>query len=423
MNQSYGTVSVIGLGYIGLPTAAVLASRGVEVVGVDVNATAVSEINEGRAHFFEPELDAMVRGTVQDGKLRAVLRPEPADAFIIAVPTPLTPDRAPDLSYVDAAGASIAPVLKNGDLIILESTSPVGTLERLARSLAMARPDLDFPDPKAERSDILMAYCPERIIPGRMMTELVENDRIVGGLTQASTRAASDLYATFVRGQIVPTNARTAEMVKLTENAYRDVNIAFANELSMVCDGLEIDPWEVIDLANHHPRVNILQPGPGVGGHCIAIDPWFIIHAASETAPLMRTAREVNDRKPDFVVKKIMALAAPGDRIACLGLAYKADTDDLRESPAIEIVEALCRKHDGEIMLVEPNIAQLPPRLSLPNAKLVAMDDAMNDADVLALLVDHREFKAIAPEVMRLKKTIDTRGLWRSYSRQRRAND
>ncbi|MAB01012.1 MAG: hypothetical protein CMN86_22305 [Stappia sp.] len=252
---------------------------------------------------------------------------------------------------------------------------------------------------------------------------MVENDRIVGGLTQASTRAASDLYATFVRGQIVPTNARTAEMVKLTENAYRDVNIAFANELSMVCDGLEIDPWEVIDLANHHPRVNILQPGPGVGGHCIAIDPWFIIHAASETAPLMRTAREVNDRKPDFVVKKIMALAAPGDRIACLGLAYKANTDDLRESPAIEIVEALCRKHDGEVMLVEPNIAQLPPRLSLPKAKLVAMDEAVNDADVLALLVDHREFKAIAPEVMRLKKTIDTRGLWRSYSRQRRAND
>ena len=258
---------------------------------------------------------------------------------------------------------------------------------------------------------------------GIRLTELVENDRIVGGLTKAATTAASALYGTFVRGKIVPTDARTAEMVKLTENAYRDVNIAFANELSMVCDGLDIDPWEVIDLANHHPRVNILQPGPGVGGHCIAVDPWFIVHAAGETAPLMRTAREVNDRKPDFVVDKIMAIASPGDRIACLGLAYKADTDDLRESPAIEIVEALCRKHDGEVMLVEPNIAQLPPRLSLPKAKLVAMDEAVNDADVLALLVDHREFKAIAPEVMRLKKTIDTRGLWRSYSRQRRAND
>lgn len=423
MNQSYGTVSVIGLGYIGLPTAAVLASRGVEVVGVDVNATAVSEINEGRAHFFEPELDAMVRGTVQEGRLRAVLQPEPADAFIIAVPTPLTADRAPDLSYVDAAGVSIAPVLKAGDLIILESTSPVGTLERLAATLAAARPDLAFPADGSDASDILMAYCPERIIPGRMMTELVENDRIVGGLTKAATTAASALYGIFVRGKIVPTDARTAEMVKLTENAYRDVNIAFANELSMVCDGLDIDPWEVIDLANHHPRVNILQPGPGVGGHCIAVDPWFIVHAAGETAPLMRTAREVNDRKPDFVVDKIMAIASPGDRIACLGLAYKADTDDLRESPAIEIVEALCRKHDGEIMLVEPNIAELPPRLSLPKAKLVAMDEAVNDADVLALLVDHREFKAIAPEVIRSKRSIDTRGLWRAYSRQRRAND
>jgi UDP-N-acetyl-D-mannosaminuronic acid dehydrogenase len=423
MNQSYGTVSVIGLGYIGLPTAAVLASRGVEVVGVDVNATAVNEINEGRAHFFEPELDAMVRGTVQEGRLRAVLQPEPADAFIIAVPTPLTADRAPDLSYIEAAGVSIAPVLKAGDLIILESTSPVGTLERLAATLAAARPDFAFPADGSDASDILMAYCPERIIPGRMMTELVENDRIVGGLTKAATAAASALYDTFVRGKIVPTDARTAEMVKLTENAYRDVNIAFANELSMVCDGLDIDPWEVIDLANHHPRVNILQPGPGVGGHCIAVDPWFIVHSASETAPLMRTAREVNDRKPDFVVEKIMALASSGDRIACLGLAYKADTDDLRESPAIEIVEALCRKHDGEIMLVEPNIAQLPPRLSLPNAKLVVMDEAMNNADVLALLVDHREFRSIAPEVIWSKKSIDTRGLWRSYSRQRRANE
>jgi UDP-N-acetyl-D-mannosaminuronic acid dehydrogenase len=413
MESRFKTISVIGLGYIGLPTAAVLASRGISVVGVDVNATAVNEINEGRSHFFEPELDAMVRGTVQDRKLRAVQRPEPADAFIIAVPTPLTNDRAPDLTYVDAAGTSIAPVLKSGDLIILESTSPVGTLERLAATLAEARPELTFPGNRTETSDVLMAYCPERIIPGRMMTELVENNRIVGGLTQASTSAAADLYSIFVRGEIVPTDARTAEMVKLTENAYRDVNIAFANELSMVCDGLDIDPWEVIDLANHHPRVNILQPGPGVGGHCIAIDPWFIIHAAGDTAPLMRTAREVNDRKPDFIVNKVMALASPGDRIACLGLAYKADTDDLRESPAVKIVEALRRNHNGEIMLVEPNIAQVPARLLLPNMKLVAMDEAVNSADVLALLVDHREFREIAPEITRSKKSIDTRGLWR----------
>jgi UDP-N-acetyl-D-mannosaminuronic acid dehydrogenase len=356
----------------------------------------------------------MVRGTVQEGKLRAVLQPEPADAFIIAVPTPLTADRAPDLSYVDAAGVSIAPVLKAGDLIILESTSPVGTLERLATALAAARPDLTFPTNGAEATDIFMAYCPERIIPGRMMTELVENDRIVGGLTKGSTTAASALYSTFVRGKIVPTTARTAEMVKLTENAYRDVNIAFANELSMVCDGLKIDPWEVIDLANHHPRVNILQPGPGVGGHCIAVDPWFIVHAAGGTAPLMRTAREVNDRKPDFIVDKINSITSPENHIACLGLAYKADTDDLRESPAVEIVRKISARSSKPVLVVEPNIESIPQKLALENALLVSLEEALKKSNAIALLVDHKEFKDISKEDLSGIKIIDARGVWRN---------
>lgn len=408
----FKTISVIGLGYIGLPTATVLASRGVEVIGVDISERAVTAINQGQAHFFETDLDAMVRSAVQDGRLRAVPTPEPAEAFIIAVPTPLAADRAPDLTHVEAAGAAIAPVLKRGDLVILESTSPVGTVERLAAQMAALRPDLRFPHEAGEEADILMAYCPERIIPGRMMTELVENDRIVGGLSAASTEAASALYGIFVSGKIVPTGARAAEMIKLTENAYRDVNIAFANELSMICDALGVNVWEVIELANHHPRVNILQPGPGVGGHCIAIDPWFIVHAAGDAAPLIRAAREVNDRKPHFVVEQILARAGAAGTICCLGLAYKANVDDLRESPAIEIVQRLLAGSGADILVCEPNIDALPASLRDPRVKLVSVEQAVAEAEAIALLVDHREFVAIDREAVADRIAFDSCGLW-----------
>src|SRR5690625_1325079 len=359
MAGSFEKVSVIGLGYIGLPVAAVMASQGLQVIGVDINPRAVEAINQGRAHFFEPDLDALVQQSVAEGRLRATTKPEAAEAFIIAVPTPVDRDHAADLSYIEAAASAIAPVLRQGNLIIVESTSPVGTTELLAQDLAALRPDLRFPNGafnEAEAADILMAYCPERIIPGNMVRELVQNDRIIGGLTPASSEAAVALYRTFVQGQLVPTNGRTAEMVKLTENAFRDVNIAFANELSKICDRFGVDVWEVIKLANHHPRVNILQPGPGVGGHCIAVHPCFIIHAAEGLAPLMQAARQVNDSKHKFVVEKVLAMAKPKDTIACLGLTYKADTDDLRESPAIQVVRDLASHRPGRVVAVDPNV-------------------------------------------------------------------
>lgn len=410
MQRKFRTVSVVGLGYIGLPTAAVLASRGIQVIGVDINRRAVDAINEGRAHFFEPELDTMVQEAVESGMLRAVTRPEPADAFIIAVPTPVGKGHVPDLSYVEAAAASIAPVLQRGNLVVLESTSPVGTVEMLSQDMGAARLDLTFPQRAGEAADVMMAYCPERIIPGRMLTELVENDRIIGGLSQASVDAAKALYGTFARGHLVATNGRTAEMVKLTENAFRDVNIAFANELSKICDYLGVDVWEVIELANHHPRVNILKPGPGVGGHCIAVDPWFIVHAAPDLAPLMRTAREVNDSKPHYVVEQIRKLTKPDQTIACLGLAYKADTDDLRGSPAVKVVQELRSLGMGPILAVEPNITNLPESLMDLNIQLLPLQSALNSADVVVLLVDHSEFRGMSGAALANKRLYDSRG-------------
>lgn len=415
MKGQFERVSVVGLGYIGLPVAALLASRDVEVVGVDVNPLAVRAINEGRAHFSEPDLDALVQQAVTTGRLRAVTQPEPAEAFVIAVPTPVAGDHAPDLSYVEAAAASLAPVLRKGNLIILESTSPVGTTEMISQNLAMLRPDLSFPNGHGESADILIAYCPERIIPGNMVAELVENDRIIGGLCPAASEAAAALYSTFVRGQLVPTSARAAEMVKLTENAFRDVNIAFANELSKLCDRFGIDVWEVIELANHHPRVNILKPGPGVGGHCIAVDPWFIIHAANGLAPLMQTARQVNDSKPHYVVERALSLVQPGETIACLGLTYKADTDDLRESPAVEVVQALTSRHRGPMIVVEPNIKSLPRSLRQPGIQQADLNEAIDQADAIILLVDHLQFKAAPASLLDGKKVYDTRGIWPSH--------
>ncbi|VVE35181.1 UDP-N-acetyl-D-mannosamine dehydrogenase [Pandoraea cepalis] len=410
----FKTVTVIGLGYIGLPTATVLASRGVTVVGVDVNDRVVNTINEGRIHIIEPELDALVHEVVRNGKLRATLVPEPADAFMIAVPTPFKGDHEPDLSYIEQAGKAIGPALSAGNLVILESTSPVGTTEKLSKWLAEARPDLKFPHEYGEQADVHMAYCPERVLPGHVLRELVENDRIVGGLTPKAGELAVQLYRTFVRGECLQTDARTAEMAKLTENAFRDVNIAFANELSLICDRLSIDVWELIQLANRHPRVSILQPGPGVGGHCIAVDPWFIVDSSPDEARLIRTSREVNDYKPHWVVEQVLnAVAGRADAVvACLGLAFKANIDDLRESPAVDIAKTLASDERLRVLAVEPHIESLPASL-VGAVELSTFDEALGVADVIVLLVDHDQFKRVDWSAHTGKPIIDTRGLVR----------
>lgn len=412
-------VSVIGLGYIGLPTAAMFASRKVEVIGVDVNARTVETINQGRIHISEPDLDMVVQAAVNQGYLRATTRPEPAEAFLIAVPTPLDAQKIPDLSYVEAATRSIAPVLQKGNIVILESTSPVATTERIAELLAQERPDLTFPQSEGSTADVHIAYCPERVLPGKVLHELIYNDRIIGGMSAACAARAVEIYRVFVEGDCLVTTPRVAEMCKLTENASRDAAIAFANELSVICDKLDINVWDVISLANHHPRVNILQPGPGVGGHCIAVDPWFIVSAAPEEARLIRTAREVNDMKPDWVVAKVRAaVASQGQgqgksapvKVACFGLAFKPDIDDLRESPALEIARALASEPGLEVLAVEPNIAELPETLA-GHAVLVTAEAALARADIAVLLVDHKEFRAGRPNGF-CGPIIDTKGIW-----------
>lgn len=416
MNETFATVGMIGLGYIGLPTAALLASRGLQVIGVDVDQDAVDTINRGQVHIVEPDLDIVVRSVVTTGNLRATVEPEPADAFLVAVPTPFRADRSPDLSYIESAAKALAPVLKQGDLVVLESTSPVGTTEKLAAWFAEARPDLSFPQQAGEQADVQVAYCPERVLPGQVLQELVNNDRVIGGMTARCATRAAALYQVFVKGECLVTSSRTAELCKLTENAYRDVNIAFANEMSLVCDPLKVNVWELIELANRHPRVNILKPGPGVGGHCIAIDPWFIVHSAPELARLIRTAREVNDSKPEHVVRRILQLADrfKSPTIACFGLAFKANIDDLRESPALDIVVELAERQAGRLLVVEPNISTLPPALEkIDNVELVSLDEALGHADIIVGLVDHNEFLKIPRESMSESMLLDTRGMWR----------
>lgn len=418
MKRNIGTVSVIGLGYIGLPTAAMFASRQIRVIGVDVNTKTVDTINQGKIHIVEPELDMIVHAAVIEGYLRATARPEPADAFLVAVPTPFKGDHEPDLSYVRAAAESMAPVLAKGNIVILESTSPVGTSEQLVQWLAAARPDLRFPlEPQDRDLDINVAYCPERVLPGHVVRELVENDRIIGGLTPACSKRAAQIYEVFVTGQLHVTNARTAEMSKLTENAFRDVNIAFANELSLICDKLDINVWELIALANHHPRVKILQPGCGVGGHCIAVDPWFIVDKTPEQSRLIRTAREVNDGKPSWVTEKIRQaiadLVAKGRdesslKVALLGLAFKPNIDDLRESPALGVVQNLPALTKARLVAVEPNIEDTPP--SLGRVELTSLESALTDADVVAVLVGHREFVGLRGSLPCQAVTIDITG-------------
>ncbi|MEL0609346.1 UDP-N-acetyl-D-mannosamine dehydrogenase [Vibrio echinoideorum] len=421
--MSFETISVIGLGYIGLPTAAMFASRKQKVIGVDVNQNTVDTINRGEIHIVEPDLDMIVHAAVTEGYLKAVTTPEPADAFLIAVPTPFKecaegeiPE--PDLRFIEAASKAIAPVLKKGDLVILESTSPVGATEQMAEWLAEARSDLTFPQVAGENADVNIAHCPERVLPGHVVRELVENDRVIGGMSTRCSERSVDLYKTFVLGDCVITNARTAEMAKLTENSCRDVQIAFANELSVICDKLNIDVWELISLANRHPRINILQPGPGVGGHCIAVDPWFIVSKTPEEAQLIHTARKVNDAKPEWVINKVkLAIAdflqAHSDKtakevtIACYGLAFKPDIDDLRESPAMLIAKKIVEMHAGNVVVVEPNVAKLP--ISLINADFCDFEQASKKAEIHVLLVDHKEFKL---DPISNGLIIDTKGIW-----------
>ena len=414
--MSFETISVIGLGYIGLPTAAVLASRKVQVVGVDVSQHAVDMINHGKIHIVEPELDIVVSSAVAAGYLRATIIPEPSDAFLIAVPTPFKDDHEPDLSFIKSAVKSIVPVLKKGDLVVLESTSPVGATEMVATWMAEARADLSFPQNAGEDADVNVAHCPERVLPGHIIRELVQNDRVIGGMSRKCAARSIELYKIFVDGDCIITDCRTAEMTKLTENSFRDVNIAFANELSLICDRFSINVWELISLANRHPRVNILQPGPGVGGHCIAVDPWFIIDSAPEEAKLIRTAREVNDGKPDWVIKKVID-AVEGIRkpvVACLGLSFKANIGDLRESPALQIVQRLVTSVKAEYLIVEPNIHELPNFLvTQKNTCLTSLEKAVKDADVIVLLVDHSEFLSINKQHLNEKTVIDTRGAWK----------
>ncbi|WP_323591279.1 UDP-N-acetyl-D-mannosamine dehydrogenase [Aliarcobacter butzleri] len=383
MNQNK-KICVIGLGYIGLPTAALLANRGYDVHGVDIVESTVDTINAGKIHIVEPELDTFVKSAVNSGKLKASLKADFADVFIIAVPTPFHNGYVPNIDYVISATKSIAPYVKKGNIVILESTSPVGTTELVEKTLK---------EEKIDTSKIYIAHCPERVLPGKIMQELVENDRIVGGLTLEATAKTVEFYNTFVSGEVLNTDARTAEMAKLTENSFRDTNIAFANELSMLCDKFNINVWELISLANRHPRVNILQPGAGVGGHCIAVDPWFIVHAGGETAKIIRTAREVNTYKTEWVIEKIKNAALKFEvqngrkaKVACMGLAFKPDIDDLRESPALYIARRL--KSDGlDILAVEPNIE------NYKEFEIIDCKDAIEQADIITFLVAHKEFK------------------------------
>lgn len=393
-------VCVVGLGYIGLPTASLLCSRGFEVLGVDVSTRIVETINSGNIHIVEPDLDVLVRSAVHSQLLRASLTPEPADVFMIAVPTPIDEHKRPDLRAVESAARAIAPFVRPGNLVILESTSPVGTTEMLVGKILAEHGH-------APGKSVHLAYCPERVLPGRILTELVENDRVVGGVNESSTAVALAFYETFVRGAVIPTDARTAEMVKLTENSFRDVNIAFANELSLICAAQGINVWNLIRLANRHPRVNILNPGPGVGGHCIAVDPWFIVHANPSESALIKTARMVNDAKPRWVADRVKRYAGQvrNPVIACFGLAFKADVDDIRESPAVAVVEMLHAEVDAELLIVEPNLS------NHPQYELTDLSDALARSNIVVILTDHRQFRRLDRSQLDEKILIDTRGI------------
>ncbi|WP_172123511.1 MULTISPECIES: UDP-N-acetyl-D-mannosamine dehydrogenase [unclassified Devosia] len=411
-----GTLAVIGMGYIGLPTATVLATRGIQVIGVDVNPRIVEAISRGETPFIEPDLAVAVSGAVAMGRLSMSREIPEADAFIIAVPTPFNPDHTADLSYVQAAAEQVALKLRPGNIVVLESTSPPGTTEKVSRWIGAVRPDLKMPHVVGGSADVYVAHCPERVLPGRIMIEMITNNRVVGGLTTTCAIKAASIYRVFSQGEILLTDAASAEMAKLVENAYRDVNIAFANELSLITEHLRLDVWEVIRLANQHPRVNVLSPGPGVGGHCIPVDPWFIVAAAPDTARLIRTAREVNDHKPHHVANQVIAKAQRfrTPSIACLGLTFKANVDDVRESPAIDVVGLIANAlPEVEIMVADPYVSDLPPKLhSNANLRLVPAGQAVDEADIIVLLVEHDAFKALRHNRHNGKVVYDTRGAW-----------
>lgn len=417
MHPEVSSVCVLGLGYIGLPTAALIASRGIRVVGVDTNPAVVATVGDGRIHIAEADLDGLVQKCVVSGRLVPRSEPERADVFLIAVPTPLSGNKKPVVDHVFNAVRSIAPHLTPGSLVILESTCPIGTTEQISELLAMLRPDLTFPDASDPDAvpDVCVAYCPERVLPGRILIELVQNDRCVGGLTPLCANRARQFYELFVRGTCIETQARTAEMVKLTENAYRDTNIAFANELSLICDHVDVNVWDVIEIANRHPRVDILKPGPGVGGHCIAVDPWFIVDAAPHEARLIRMSREVNDGKARYVTEQAKHLieSYPDRSVACLGLTFKANVDDLRESPALEIAENLAKAYGGRISVVEPFVEGLPTSLSEHGVRKIDLDHALKAAGILIVLVDHEAFRRVSSHQRNGAVIYDTRGIWR----------
>lgn len=409
-------VAVVGLGYIGLPTAACLATGGLQVTGVDLSEDIVAQVSRGEAPFAEPDLSIAVSGAVAMGRLSASTQVPPADAYIIAVPTPFTPAHQPDLSAVIAAAEAIAGQLRGGEIIVLESTCPPGTTRKVSELIAGLRPDLRLPHVPDSVPDVHLAHCPERVLPGRIMIEIATNDRVIGGLTPACGQRAADLYRTFCRGEMIVTDADSAEMAKLAENAFRDVNIAFANELSLICERLGLDIWEIRRMANRHPRVEILTPGPGVGGHCIAVDPWFIISSAPDLAPLIRTAREVNSQMPEHVAERIVTTSRRfrEPRIACLGLSFKADVGDMRESPAVDIVRRVAAAlPDVKVLVAEPHARQLPAALDeLGNVLLTGTEEAIQEADVVALLTDHSRFRSIRKTQLTGKVIYDTRGMW-----------
>jgi len=396
-------ICIMGLGYIGLPTAALLATKGYAVHGVDVKPEVVDIINRGKIHIVEPELDAFVKSAVQSGNLKASLKPDYADIFMISVPTPIDKKNDPDITYVIEATKAITPYVRENNVVILESTSPVGTTEKVAKILKE----------KGNAKDFYIAYSPERVLPGQTMRELVENDRIVGGMTEEASKRVQKFYKTFVHGEVLITNSRTAEMSKLTENACRDVNIAFANELSILCDKFGINVWELISLANRHPRINILKPGSGVGGHCIAIDPWFIVAEGKDDARIIRTAREVNNRKPKWVVEKVeQAIQEYKQKnkkdpvVACMGIAFKPDIDDLRESPSLHIVQDLIAK-GMHVLIAEPNVKK--------HSGFVLTDytEAVSKSDIILFLVAHKQFKDLS--IPADKVVIDICGVRSNY--------
>lgn len=408
-------VAIIGLGHVGLPTAVLFANAGLDVSGVDINERLVDNINASISPVVEPGLEAILSQAIDAGRLHAAITPAPADAFVVAVPTPIQEDgtHAPDISHVLAAIRAVAPVLRRGNLLVLESTSPVGTTRQCVDLIGSLRPDLKMPDQDSD-GDIDVAYSPERVLPGNALAELVNNRRVVGGVTPRAAQRAAALFSAFVRGGCLITDDRSAEMVKLAENIYRDVNIAFANELSMICNRLGLDVRKIIDLANHHPRVEILSPGPGVGGHCIPVDPWFVIAQTPEEARLIRVAREVNEEKRRHVVDLVRVAATKGDgsRIACFGLSYKPDINDFRESPALEIALELTSEFPGRVVAVDPYAESLRAREKrAEQLALVPADAALAGADIVVMLEGHKEFKALPKPSG--KTVIDTVGFWR----------